>query len=65
MLLKLILKPTYAISNPIIQVGNSILYEVGEDLDEEDVEEYQLKLSKLLKDLKISEGDTLIIEDMI
>lgn len=39
-LLKKVLKTSYSISSPIIQVGSTVLYEVGDDLDEDEVEEY-------------------------
>lgn len=64
-LLLKILKTLYSISTPIIQVGSTVLYEVGDDLDEDEVEEYSAKLDKPLCSLKISEGDILIIEDMV
>lgn len=59
----MVLKEKYSICSPIITAEN-ILYEVGDDLDEDDAEKYQKSLSKTLVDLKLKSGDTLYIEDL-
>ena len=60
---KLVLKSKFSITSPIISAEN-ILYEVGDDLDEDDEEKYKSNLGKSLQDLKLKTGSTLYVEDL-
>lgn len=60
---KLVLKGKFSISTPII-TEEGILYEVGDDLDEDDVEKYERNLMKNFEALKLKSGSNLYIEDL-
>ena len=58
-------KKDLAISWPLIEWNNNLLYEEGEDLDDEDKEDIQERLPKLLKDLNTKDKSKIYIVDSI
>jgi ubiquitin-like 1-activating enzyme E1 B len=62
-LLTQILTNELSICNPSVEVNNNIIYESGDDLDDDEKEEYQAKLGKRLEEVGIKDGDTLYVDD--
>lgn len=58
-----ILTKELSICNASIEVNNNILYESGEDLDEDEREEYEGRLGKGLKEIGVKDGDALYVDD--
>lgn len=61
-----IVKSTLGMSLPLIMHGSALLYEVGDDLDEEMVANYAANLDKVLSELPtpVTSGTMLTIEDL-
>ncbi|CAI2360199.1 unnamed protein product [Moneuplotes crassus] len=55
-LIEKVLKKDLSISSPTLECGGKIFFETGDDLDEDEIEEYEHKLPKLLKgDLNVGD----------
>lgn len=52
-----------AISSASVEANSNIIFESGDDLDEDEKEVYESKLPKLLKDIGITAGTTLYVDD--
>ena len=58
-----VLQQEMSISSPMIERSGAIIFESGDDLDEDEVELYDSKRAKKLVDLKVQSGDIMNIED--
>jgi len=62
------LRKKLGVSSPIVNVGSAAVYEEGDDLDEEEQEQYRKNLECALKDLPgggVTKGTTLTVQDLL